>query len=205
MKNNIVILLLCLVFSISNFAQEIGIQSSNNQEPTMAVKISPLQLLAFSLDGKFTVAVHDRVAISVPLVVSYVPKKILKGIDDIHYYSAGIGAQIFLSNKAQRSGFHIEPSIAVGYGQFTPESMASFNSTFLRATTIVGYGWFFDNGLNLNLGLGAFYNYAFSEEATPLKKTLSLIKLPSAVLFTNSYGLTRGFGPTAEISLGYAW
>jgi hypothetical protein len=91
-----------------------------------------------------------------------------------------IGPKFYLSGKAFTNSWYIEPSFGVSY--------YSFNDTVnIGPSVVAGYGWVFDSGFSVSLGVGMTYN----------------INLRGKTF----YNLLAGTGllPTAEVSLGYVW
>lgn len=174
------------------------LEQSFEKKPTKGLSLSPIQLLLLSLDGKFAYKLNHTMVLTVPFVLQYLPTLSFR---EIFYINAGLGAQFFLSGKALQEGFYIEPSVSLGYSQATPRGLASLHSIFLRETALIGYQWVLNSGISLNIAAGAIFNYAFSDEAPVYKKALP----PEFASITPYFGLTRGFNPTAELSIGYYW
>lgn len=92
--------------------------------------------------------------------------------------SIGLGAKFFLSGKTFESGWYIFPELMVGYNWGE-----NVDGVTLTTQLLFGYGWVFDTGFSLNLGIGAYYNKDFGPQ------TLS----PPIPM------------PNGEFALGYAW
>ncbi len=193
-----IIVVTALLFSTCMFASE--------QERTMGISVSPLQLGLMSLDGKYAIQVHDRIAVTVPFTVQYFPSNPIT--KEVMYFAAGGGAQFYLLDSAFKSGLYIETRAIAGYSRFTPsKNFSSFSAAFIKGTALFAYGWVLESGFSLNLGVGAYYNHAFGDEPRAANKVLSGLGSEgfSIGMLPSAQGLVSGFGPTAEFSLGYSW
>jgi hypothetical protein len=194
-------------FLLSIFVAALSIGAVANNEKTMSVVISPLALSMLSFDARLALKLHDRIALTLPVVVQVFPKNEFTQ-EDLMYVSGGVGAQFFLSDTAFENGFYLEPRVVVGWSQMTPNpkhSIRAFSSPFLRTQLMVGHGWVWGSGFTMNAGIGGYYNRAFGDEAMAIKKVLVGTGLGAANILTSMWGLTSGFGPTAEFSIGYSW
>lgn len=176
---------------------------------TMGVFISPLNLAGASLDAKFSIKVHDRIALVLPVTAQAFPSNSsLTFTKDLMFFSAGIGAKFFLNNQAFADGFYLEPRVVAGWAKVTPcenVPIRGIETPFLRTSLVAGYGWVWSNGFSLNLGLGGMYNYAFSDDSLAVKKVIQKSPYHLAQMATNLMGLTSGFAPVGEFTLGYSW
>lgn len=172
-------------------------------DPTKGLRISPLQIAALSLDGKLSLKIHPHLALTIPAIAQYYP--IHKSFHDLGYFSTGVGVQLYLSSPVFESGWYAEPRASAGYARAAVEGLEAFSGPFIRFDILAGYQWAWSNGISLNLAAGAFYNHAFSQEAPVIGKILSGTGAGAIKILTNMQGLTSGFGPTFEFSLGYLW
>jgi|GEM_PF-4216561 len=177
---------------------------------SMAVSLSPLQLMMMSLDAKVLFKLSDDLALTIPVVLQFVPENNIFKTKDILFTSAGAGVRYhFSGDGALQSGFFLEGSLALGYSQITAQQSASHTSLFLRPTATLGYSWAFDSGFALNIAVGGYYNHSFSPEAHARSNALTLIPDSTALSAIRDLGvrqgLVSGFAPTAEVSLSFAW
>lgn len=193
MKIYLAIVAMFLVFSPAGLAKN---EYSSN------VTVSPVQVLQLSLDGKYAFKLRDNIALTVPVTLQYLPE--IEGFSS-RYFAAGLGAKFFLSSNVFESGWYIEPSIMAGFSKASRPGLYPFSSPFVKTTVMGGYGWVFNNGVSINLGIGANYNYAFSHESPSISKVLWGTGYGPGTMVTNSYGLTSGFSPNAELSIGFSW
>jgi hypothetical protein len=155
----------------------------------MAISVNPIQLLAGGTAGKFSVGVADRVSIVVPFALAavYPNPSTNSRIGDISAYtlalSLGVGATYYFSDKAFKNGWYGEADMLVTY------IFWSTTSPWLLSPEIrAGYGWVWENGFLINLGLGLAYSFRASGQDP-----------------TYTWGYMPGFSPTGELALGYSW
>lgn len=170
-----------------------------HEAPTMGISLSPVQALLFSLNGKYHLKTHDSLVLTIPFVLENAPELML--MNRSHYYSSGAGLKYYFTGDIAKGGFYSELELSGGYSIMTPKNRASFSSAFLRSTAHVGYSWTFANRFMLSLAGGAFYNHAFSHEATVIKKATNYLQRRGFI----SAGLCGGFSPASEFSIGYMW
>ena len=156
----------------------------------MQLAVNPASLLIGALSGNFSYAIGDRMALMVPLAVQFLPFSLYTEIDgqgfnaggNVFSISAGVGVKFFLSADAFESGWYVYPAVEAGYG-----SRFGYDNFVLTISALGGYGWVWDSGFSLNLGLGLSYSHWFSTQAGALRV------------------YQRYPFPTLELALGYTW
>lgn len=201
MKKYINILIVAALVSTGSLA---------SRNKTMSFTVSPAQLIAFSIDGKFTFKLDETFLMTFPAVLQVRPE-IQAEYDSENYdvssnhFSLGVGTQIALTGRSLGDGWYVEPRLILGYGSATIKGAHPFSSVFLRPSVLAGYKFVWNSGLTLNIGVGGYYNYAFSHEAPVISKVLNGLNATPAHVLTTIQGLTSGFAPTADFSIGYSW
>lgn len=168
-------------------------------ERSMGISLSPLQLFLFSLHGKYYLKLDEQIALTIPFVITNAPE--LSYIPRSHYFSSGVGLKYYFMNALMRGGIYSELELGGGYSIITPPRSASFSSAFAKGAAYLGYTWCFADHFALNLAAGIAYNHAFSHEARVIKKAFA----PAKLMRFASEGISSGFYPTGELSLGYSW
>lgn len=121
-------------------------------------------------------------ALVVPLNLAVLPYSLLKeGREDEYYVTTGVGIKFFLSNDAFEHGWYIKPVLLGGYAW--TNSVQAFAFT---GSVVGGYGWVWNDGFSLDLGVGAQYNTFFGE---------------NRALFNPEFPVMLA----VELALGYSW
>lgn len=101
----------------------------------------------------------------------------------------GLSTKIFLTGDSFTDSWYLEPSFLFSYTQIKMDN--SFLKTWnINPSLIAGYTWVWSKGFTLSLGFGARYNHMFADQ------NVSNAKLGIAF---------KGFTPTGDLSLGWAW
>lgn len=99
----------------------------------------------------------------------------------------GASAKIFMTSDVFQDGWYVEPTLMVHYIALRFSDTKFWN---ISPSAVGGYSWVWDNGFSLSLGLGLQYSYAFVDRA----------------IFGEGLNWDlHGFGPTADLCLGYVW
>lgn len=176
-----------LMFMHNSMLQAAEMKPLELKERTMEISVNPIGgLFLGRLSGAFQFKVADQIAMVVPLSLSLWGLSFGTAGNSSSFATwsvySGIGARFFLSDKAFKSGWFLDAILQLGYTRLNGVGGAfAANPWFLG-----GYGWVFDSGLAINLGLGIQYNY-YTAQGTELP-------------------LWIGFPlPVLEASLGYSW
>ncbi len=182
-KKSLAIVLLAALWPSGLWAEN-GVDLRRTKE----ISSNPLQLLGGALPISFRFALSDKAALGVHAIANFFDFQ-----DRTDHFGIGLGlsGKFFLSNLAFEDSWFIEPGVAVGYlFHQTTDTKVKNNYVALTGSVIGGYGWVWDSGFSLNLGLGVRYTHAFVNKK----------------IFGSEYswGL-HGFFPAGDFSLGYAW
>jgi hypothetical protein len=160
---------------------------------TMSVMWNPLSLLTLTLSGSYGFAVGEKVALIVPLSLTYVSSGVsneqssasvsLFGIE------SGLGVRFYFAGQAFADGFYIQPNFGIGWLRFgSSGSYNGSNALAIGGNALLGYSWVFDSGFTMNLAGGA--GYAHSSVDT--KSSAGAFKI-------------EGVRPALEFAIGYSW
>ena len=167
----------------------LGVVAGEKSDRDMAITWNPLSLLGLTLSGSYGIAVSDRVALIVPLGITYV----FSGVGDsqssassyLFGISSGLGARFYFTGGAFEDGFYIQPNASIGWMKF---GAGGVNALFAGGNAVLGYSWVWDSGFMLNLAGGAGYHYVSANTDS------------KAGVFA-----LHGILPAIEFAIGYAW
>ena len=189
MKTKGMFLLFALALTLQSFAyaeeasvHEAGTKYNYKMDSRhYSVTANPLGMLLGRFGGEASFKLADHVALISGISGYYL------GIfgDSTSVRTAGgslsIGSKFFLSDEAFKSGWYITPYVSGGYGSFKGDK-GVVSTGFGGFSVLGGYGWVFNSGFTLNLGLGV---------------GMSMYKSGSVMIVTPV--------PDLECSLGYSW
>lgn len=160
------------------FAENLG--KVRNHE----IAIDPLGFLGGNLPLSFRLGLNDNVALGIHGEARFYGwNRYTRGFGG----GLGVSAKFFLSAPTFQDSWYVEPSLMVHYYSLQ-DSRAKFWN--ISPSVVGGYGWVWDSGFSLNLGLGVQYSYAFIDHKVFGDATIWDI---------------HGFGPTGDFSLGFVW
>lgn len=161
----------------------------------VAVRINPIGFMYGIFGGDIDVGVWKGLAVG-PGAQVYTG---LSGNTNTTYYQVGGTASYFLTGRRfttspflRASGYYLPLQISrLSGGQVFQGSLGNYTLGFRG-----GYGWFWENGINLNLALGAAYLHTTGRVAAASTTTTisQNIRVPN----------TTGFQPLLEISVGWS-
>ena len=188
MKKYLSSLLVVLMISGSVLAVEASDKSAEKSKKTMAIAFNPLGLLFLTLSGSYGIAVSDKIALMVPLNLTYLSASVTygsgkKSSDYLFGIGSGFGARFYLAGQTF-DGLYLQPMGEIYWYSFG----GSASALGLVGYGMLGYSWLWDSGFNLNLAGGAGYHY-MSTKAEAKGDLFSL----------------TGILPALEFSIGYAW
>ncbi|MEI6790156.1 MAG: hypothetical protein WCK42_03125 [Myxococcaceae bacterium] len=183
MKNCFNSLLLLLFFLASLQAAEVEKPIRN-----MAVTVNPLAMVFLKPSIDFQLGVTHKIALVFPLRMQFLTGTISinKGPDlsaNVFGVGTGIGAKLFITGQAFEDSLYIQPMVIIGWLGVDKESFV-----MLSGSLLAGYGWVFNSGFSLNIGLGIQYIYTNVQ----IKSSVPTVAF-------------NGLFPDAEFSLGYSW
>ncbi|MES2504227.1 MAG: hypothetical protein V4534_05040 [Myxococcota bacterium] len=195
MKIKLSIVLLALIASQATFAEHVGVakesyEESYTEDRSLQIMWNPLSLLGLTFGSSFGIRVADKVALVIPLELTYIGGSVTYGDNNqnsasyVFGVNSGLGARFYFSGGAFRDGFYVQPMVNLGWMQF-----GSRNSAFLvGGTAMLGYSWVWDSGFTLNLAGGARYVY-----------------LTTKAEAKNDIFALHGIVPAFEFAIGYSW
>lgn len=216
--------ILCLLLSVGALAEEWGVyrdMSAPQALQNMSLTISPFQLFSLSLDGKYSLKLNNRLALTVPFVLQrFDEDSILKA--HLTYLSLGAGARYYFSgNGVFQSGFYTEAALALGYSEVTDRYKESIGTWFARPYFLGGYSLALDTGWQFNFGLGFQYNQAFHPKSKDWARAVAALtngpvnqslaeREAHAHRQAQGYmliyqGMVSSWMPMGELSVSYAW
>lgn len=101
----------------------------------------------------------------------------------------GLSTKIFLSGDAFTDSWYLEPSLLFSFTQIKIDN-AFLKTWNINPSLIAGYTWVWSKGITLSLGFGARYNHMFADQ--------NVVNAKLGMAF-------KGFTPTGDLSLGWAW
>src|SRR5262245_60075752 len=94
-------------------------------------------------------AVHQSLALVLPLTVSYLPKITIKDYEiSLLRLHAGLGFRWHVGQKIDRSACYVEPVLNMGMTELRDERYFA-----LKPALGLGYSWVWDGGFSFSLGL----------------------------------------------------
>ncbi|MEI6806751.1 MAG: hypothetical protein WCK49_09650 [Myxococcaceae bacterium] len=187
MRKIVSLLLVGLLVSGSVFAK--NAKEVEKPRRDMAVTWNPLSLLMLTASGSYGIALGERLALIIPLSLTYVSTGISDNSSSASSYlfgvSSGAGLRFYFSGGAFEDGFYVQPNVSIGWLKFGSDGA---NSLSIGANALLGYSWVFDSGFMMNLAAGAGYTH-------------------SSVKTDSSAGAFKisGVFPALEFAIGYAW
>lgn len=170
--------LLLILLCVSVYAQDI--QPSRNNE----ISSDPIGFLSGYLPVSFRTRLSHNLALGLHAEAKFFGfNRHTQGL------GGGIGAstKIFLTNEVFKDGWYVEPTLMVHYIALRLSDTKFWN---ISPSAVGGYSWVWDNGFSLSAGLGLQFTYAFVDRS----------------IFGEGLNWdVHGFGPTADLSLGYVW
>lgn len=149
------------------------------------VRVNPLGLLLGAISADVDFKIGDKFTIGPSM--SYYSASIF----NTKLTGAGIGARgnYYVTGDAMTDSFILGPQL--GMSLFSVSSGTSkATATGFYVGAIGGYQWVWENGFNVNLGLGANY---YSQAASALANDGTTLSVPGF----------HGFGPTGELTIGW--
>ncbi|MBL4818358.1 MAG: hypothetical protein JKY15_03885 [Deltaproteobacteria bacterium] len=186
MKKLVFVMMAMLLASGAVFAES---AKGVSQKRDMAITWNPLSLLGLTLAGSYGIALHEKVALIVPLGLTYVNAGVKTDTGSSSSYlfgiQSGLGARFYLSGAAFQDGLYIQPNASIGWLKFGSSGGSSLT---LGANALFGYSWVWDSGFMMNLAGGAGYVY-------------------SSIGTDSNAGALKidGILPALEFAIGYAW
>ena len=179
---------LLIVFMVSG-----GLLAAEAEKPArnVAFTVNPLSMIFLRPSFNFQLGVSDKIALVFPFHVQFMVGSVTatnnnssaSSSSNVFGVGGGIGAKFFITGRTFEDSLYFQPVAEVGW-----LGVGKANFVTVSGSAIIGYGWVFDSGLSLNLGLGIQYVYINS----------TIKSSDSTVAFNAVF-------PDGELSLGYAW
>ncbi len=182
MKKWCSILLVSLLVSGSVLAEE-----AKKPARKMAILANPISMVFLRPSASFQLAVSNKIALVFPFHVQlFTGSSSVDGTSSSNSafgIGGGVGAKFFITGDVFEDSLYIQPVAEIGW-----LGIGGANFLTLSGSAILGYGWVWNSGFSLNIGLGMQYIY-----------------VNHTVKSSNSTVTFNGLLPDAEFSLGYSW
>lgn len=194
---------------------------SEPQGRRFAISADPVKAIHASLGGLFQYKMTDYLSLTLP--VSFGTNwpatsaiNTMAKITDEKYSSsllfggAGIGARFLLNRNGFNDGFFAEPRLMVSMSKYhlkkDGEFLINSDRITLTPSLLVGYSWFFQNGLYLSADLEAGLGFHMKNDVTVDPQLAKRLKDEATIknrlwANENKWRFEYGYG----ISLGYSW
>ena len=151
------------------------------------VRVNPLGLLLGAISADVDFKISDKFTIGPTM--SYYSASILG--TKLSGFGIGARGNYYLTGDAMTDSFILGPQLGMSlFSVSSGNSKASSTGFYVGA--IGGYQWVWQNGFNVNLGLGANY---YSQAASAKASDGTSISVPGF----------HGFGPTGELTVGWVF
>jgi hypothetical protein len=194
---------------------------SSTSERKMVLSVEPVEAIHGSLAALFQYKLTDYMALTVPVFfgTNWPARsgiKTMAVITDENYDSSllfgggGLGARFFLNNNGLTDGFFAEPRVVLSHSEYALKQDDEFLVDSKRLTILpsllLGYSWFFNNGVYLSTGLEIGYGYHAKNQISVDKKLATRLADKSSL----KHKLWADASPWRlhydyDISLGFAW
>ncbi len=189
MKKIVVASVLALFVVQGAIAGNTAVSDTVKKDKNMAVTWDPLSLIALTLSGSYGVGLTDKIALIVPLGITYVGTSIKYDNSKSSSYLLGIhtglGARFYFSGGAFKDGFYIQPNFSFGWLKFGDSGV---NAISVGGNALLGYSWVWDSGFIMNLAGGVGYSHS----SVDTDASAGALKI-------------EGVLPALEFAIGYAW
>jgi hypothetical protein len=178
--------------------------SSIAQARSFNVSANPIGLITGSYSAGVDVAVADRVTVGPYAAYSHTSDNV-NGLPSTSTSTGfGLRTDIALSDTVFKDGWYLSPFVSryKVHTQVSNDSTSLYRKTAidfaaLNAGLVLGYGWFWDAGINLRFGLGPMY--------TKVTGDFELEKNDGSKVKPKVVNRLEGFLPTAELILAWAF
>lgn len=169
------IFLALLVSTFINAQNQEPDEKTHNYERTMLIAIDPIQAVSGAFGATYFYKLNSFTALTVP--ASFGTKLLLKTItsamsaitdykytSDLLFATLGVGTRFFFNNNGLSSGLFIEPRVSFSYSDYDIKkndvNLLQSKRITISPSVLLGYDWFFLNGLYLGTGIevGAGYH-----------------------------------------------
>lgn len=206
------------IFVLLALSQTVLGESHNRR---FAISADPVKAIHASLGGLFQYKMTDFVSLTVPLSFgtnwpAIFATSTMATITDEKYSSsllfggAGIGARFLLNRNGFNDGFFAEPRVMVSMSKYNlkkdEEMLINSNRLSLTPSLLVGYSWFFNNGLYISAGLEAGIGFHMKNDVMVEKLLATRLKDKATIksrLWADESRWRFEYG--YDISLGYSW
>ncbi|MCB0405150.1 MAG: DUF3575 domain-containing protein [Bdellovibrionales bacterium] len=168
-------------------ARGYAMESEGGGAKGVNIRVNPLGLVLGSLSGDVDFRVSDKVTLGPS--IGYLAANFL--FAELTGVGIGVRANYYLTGDAMNTGWYVGPS--AGLSIVSVRALGSQGSQAgMYIGSVIGRQWVWENGLNVNLALGASW---YSNGDTIRADNGGTISVP----------FYYGFQPSGEISLGYAF